>query len=305
MDVHTLYHRTVECWADRVNAVAEEQWNAPTPCADWSVRDLVNHVAAEDRWTVPLMAGRTIADVGDRFDGDVLGEAPVSAALEAAREAVTAVADHVDRVERVHLSYGDERPEEYVRQLAADHLVHAWDLAAATGGDTRLDPHLVAAVAGWYTEREELYRAAGLVAARGSLTGAAQADLLARFGRRASWGPNDATLARFSAAWGAGDVDAMRALVTDDCVFEATGPAPDGRRFEGAEAVQAVWQELFATTADAAFTEEEAFTCEDRGVLRWRYAWTGADGSPGHVRGVDLLRFRGGKVSEKFSYVKG
>ena len=53
MDLNTLYHRTVECWADRVNAVADDQWDAPTPCRDWTVRDLVNHVVGEDRWTVP------------------------------------------------------------------------------------------------------------------------------------------------------------------------------------------------------------------------------------------------------------
>ena len=51
------------------------------------------------------------------------------------------------------------------------------------------------------------------------------------------------------------------------------------------------------------FTEEESFVSGDRAVVRWRYAWDGSD--PGHVRGVDVLRFRDGLVSEKFSYVKG
>ena len=43
----------------------------------------------------------------------------------------------------------------------------------------------------------------------------------------------------------------------------------------------------------------------DRAVLRWRYGWAGDDGTPGHVRGVDVLRLRDGKVAEKLSYVKG
>ncbi len=109
----------------------------------------------------------------------------------------------------------------------------------------------------------------------------------------------------FSAAFGARDVDAVMALMTDDCVFESTSPAPDGRRHEGAEAVRRVWSELFDETTDPSFTQEEAFVCEDRGVLRWRFSWTGPDGAPGHVRGVDVLRFRQGKVAEKLSYVKG
>ena len=37
MDVNTLYHRTVEFFADRVNAVQDDQWAHPTPCAGWTV----------------------------------------------------------------------------------------------------------------------------------------------------------------------------------------------------------------------------------------------------------------------------
>jgi ketosteroid isomerase-like protein len=110
---------------------------------------------------------------------------------------------------------------------------------------------------------------------------------------------------RFNEAFNSHDVDAIMALMTDDCVFEATSPAPGGTRVEGAAAVRPVWEELFGTTADAAFSTEESFVCEDRGVLRWRFSWTEPDGSEGHVRGVDVLRFRDGKVSEKLSYVKG
>ena len=114
-----------------------------------------------------------------------------------------------------------------------------------------------------------------------------------------------AALTAFSAAFGSGDVDAIMALMTDDCVFESTGPAPDGVRRTGSAEVRAVWVELFGETKDAAFTEEESFVAGDRGVLRWRFTWMNGDGSPGHVRGVDVLRFRDGLVAEKLSYVKG
>jgi ketosteroid isomerase-like protein len=220
-------------------------------------------------------------------------------------EATTVVAEVLPTDGIVHLSYGDEQMAEYVHQIAADHLVHSWDLAVATGGDRRLDPHLVAEVAAWYAEREHLYRGAGMVAPRGISHGGAQGDLLAAFGRDAEWGVNHAGLARFSAAFGRGDVDAIMALMTDDCVFEATGPAPDGVRHEGAEAVRVVWADLFGQTKGATFTEEESYAGGDRGVLRWRFDWVGDDGSPGHVRGADVLRFRDGRVCEKLSYVKG
>jgi uncharacterized protein (TIGR03086 family) len=305
MDLNTLYHRSVDTWVDRVSALRPEQWDAPTPCSEWTVRDLVNHVVGEDRWTVPLVEGRTIEEVGSSLDGDLLGDDPVRAASDAAMEAMKATANRLPDAGTVHLSYGEEQLDEYVLQLTADHLLHAWDLAAATGGDRRLDPDLVADVAAWFAEREEMYRGAGIVGPRGISHGGAQNDLLAASGRDAEWGDNHACLTRFSAAFGRGDIDTIMSLMTDDCVFEATDPAPDGARHEGADAIRAVWVELFGGTADAAFTEEESFVCGDRGVLRWRFSWAADDGAPGHVRGADVLRFRDGKVCEKLSYVKG
>ena len=56
---------------------------------------------------------------------------------------------------------------------------------------------------------------------------------------------------------------------------------------------------------DPKFTDEETFMSGDRSLVRWRFTWTNEDGSEGHVRGVDVLRFRDGLVAEKLSYVKG
>jgi uncharacterized protein (TIGR03086 family) len=305
MDLNTLYHRTVEAWADRVNAVPPDRWADPTPCRDWDVRALVNHVAGEDLWTEPLMRGATIEEVGTRFDGDQLGDDPAGSALAAAGRAVRTVAETLPGHGSVHLSYGEESMDEYVHQLAADHLVHGWDLAVATGSDPRMDPHLVAEVAAWFAGREELYRSGGAVGARVALTGEPQEDLLARFGRDPHWGPVHAALTRFNDAFGAADIEAVMRLVTDDCVFEATGPAPDGRRHEGADEVRKAWLEVFESTRDLRFTEEESYVHGDRATVRWRFDWTGADGSPGHVRGVDAIRIRDGLVCEKLSYVKG
>jgi uncharacterized protein (TIGR03086 family) len=185
MTAPDLFRRTAQSWADRLLALpADVDWDAPTPCADWSVRDLVNHVAGEGLWAVPLLEGRTIEEVGDRFEGDVLGEDPVAAALEAVAGAVAADTDRAT----VHLSYGEEDTGEYLHQLAADHLVHGWDLAVATGGDPTLDPDLVAEVGAWFADREELYRSAGVIGPRADGGGDPQADLLAGFGRDPSWG---------------------------------------------------------------------------------------------------------------------
>jgi ketosteroid isomerase-like protein len=114
-----------------------------------------------------------------------------------------------------------------------------------------------------------------------------------------------AAIARFTDAFDRHDVEAVMAAMTDDCVFENTSPAPDGRRHVGQAAVRAVWEEFFAASPHAAFEAEETFAAGDRGVVRWRYRWGGDGAGAGHVRGVDLFRVREGKIAEKLSYVKG
>ena len=64
MHVTDLHRRSVEYFVDLVAAVDEGRWDGPTPCGDWDVRGLVNHVVYEDLWTVPLMEGATIEEVG-------------------------------------------------------------------------------------------------------------------------------------------------------------------------------------------------------------------------------------------------
>ncbi len=113
------------------------------------------------------------------------------------------------------------------------------------------------------------------------------------------------TVERFNEAFNRHDVNAIMTLMTADCVFENTYPPPDGERFVGAAAVRAFWEQFFAGSPRAAFTTEDMFAGGDRCTVRWVYRWASADGSAGHVRGVDVFRVRDGLVAEKCSYVKG
>ena len=65
---------------------------------------------------------------------------------------MAAAAKRIPEGGTVALSFGDTPVDEYVTQIAADHLVHGWDLAAATGGDRRFDPEVVAAIAAWFAD---------------------------------------------------------------------------------------------------------------------------------------------------------
>jgi len=112
-----------------------------------------------------------------------------------------------------------------------------------------------------------------------------------------------AAVDRFNEAFNRHDVDAVMAAMTDDCVFESTSP-PDGDHFDGQASVRAVWEGLFASTPTANFAAEEQFAAGDRCVVRWRYTWQ-ENGEERHLRGVDVLRVRDGKLAEKLAYVKG
>ena len=110
---------------------------------------------------------------------------------------------------------------------------------------------------------------------------------------------------RFNEAFDRHDVEGVMAAMTEDCVFENTCPPPDGERYAGQDSVRIFWERFFDSSPDARFTAEEIFAAMDRCVVRWRYDWAGKDGTPGHIRGVDLFRVRDGKVAEKLAYVKG
>lgn len=107
------------------------------------------------------------------------------------------------------------------------------------------------------------------------------------------------TVRRFDAAFNRHDLAALSDLITEDCVFESTDP-PDGQRVTGRAAVMEAWGKVFADASDVRFDVEEMITAGDRVVVLWCYSW-----ADGHVRGVDVMRVRDGRVAESFAYVKG
>ena len=109
----------------------------------------------------------------------------------------------------------------------------------------------------------------------------------------------------FNEAFNRHDVAAMMQLMSDDCIFENTAPAPDGTVYAGKEAVTQFWQDFFSKSPQARIEIEEVFGFGERCVMRWRYTWVDEVGGKGHVRGVDIFRVRNGLICEKFSYVKG
>ena len=180
-----LFERTVTAFGGRVDAIGD-RWAAATPATEWDVRALVHHVLTENLWAPPLLAGSTIADVGDRFDGDQLADDPTAAWATAAEASIGAVADVGVLDRTVHVSFGDISGREYVSQLVCDHVIHGWDLARAIGADERIDDDLVDFAYDFLLPQVDGWRAAGAFGPKVDLQAGAgrQAELLALSGRR-------------------------------------------------------------------------------------------------------------------------
>ena len=109
----------------------------------------------------------------------------------------------------------------------------------------------------------------------------------------------------FNEAFNRHDVEGMMELMSNDCVFENTAPAPDGTVYRGKEAVAQFWQDFFRESPQAHIEIEEVFGMGFRCVMRWRYEWVDTAGEKEHFRGIDIFQVRDGLIREKLSYVKG
>lgn len=181
----------IEEFHKRLKTLDASQWGARTPCAEWDVRTLVNHVTGELLWIPPLLEGKTVPEVGDRFDGDVLGDDPQATWLGAVAgaEAAAAAPGALDGI--AHLSFGDFPASDYLGQVTSDAIIHAWDLARALGVDDRWDPAISEFVVAFMDPQIEAWRSAGAFGPAVDVPPGAdtQDRLLAQTGRSPSWRP--------------------------------------------------------------------------------------------------------------------
>ncbi|GAA4593961.1 TIGR03086 family metal-binding protein [Planotetraspora phitsanulokensis] len=185
IDIRDAYRRALDGFGNRLQLVRDEQWELSTPCVDWDVRALVNHMVNENLWAPDLLAGRTIAEVSDTYERDVLGDDAIKAFEVSAQGAVQAVYTEGALTAVTHLSFGDVPGEEYITELFADALIHTWDLARAIGARERLDPELVATCSEWFARANEGYRQTGVIGDHRDVPEDAdpQTRLLAAWGR--------------------------------------------------------------------------------------------------------------------------
>jgi uncharacterized protein (TIGR03086 family) len=181
-----LYVQAMAATQQFVDGVAPDRWNNPTPCSEWNVTAVVDHLVNENLWAAELFTGKTIAEVGGRFDGDLMRGEPAAAYGRSVGVAKAAV-EAPGAMEAVcHLSFGDCSGAFYATQLFMDFVVHGWDIAKGSGQDAKLDPGLVAACLPYAETITRKFRAGGWYGDELSVPARAdpQTRLLALFGRR-------------------------------------------------------------------------------------------------------------------------
>jgi uncharacterized protein (TIGR03086 family) len=150
VDIIDRYDTAAAGFTDRLDAVTDDQWDNPTPCTDWNVRQLVDHVIEIQR-QIPEGLGVTIDDGATR-----------KATWNAVREGALAALREPDVLKRTMPGRGGEVPVEMALiPRLSDVLVHTWDLARATGGDERLSPDVAAIVLERLKPNEEILRSTG------------------------------------------------------------------------------------------------------------------------------------------------
>jgi len=129
----------------RLAQVGDDQWNNATPCGEWDVSALVNHMMLGNRMTVQLHGGMSADEVIAGLNDDLLGASDDLAA------------DFAATADQLHAGFSAEggldgtvtHPMGVIpRSIFAgfrvcDYAVHAWDLARGIGVDDTLDADLV------------------------------------------------------------------------------------------------------------------------------------------------------------------
>lgn len=153
MDTMESYRRAQDGLDAVLAEVRPDQWDGPSPCAEWTVRDVAGHVIwAQDQlraWATGQEYTETAGAPGAPRPAVLAGADPV-ATWRAARERSLAALTRETLAAPVSLPGTGEVPlAAVITVLTADQVGHTWDVGHAAGLDVRLDPALVTMTFGW------------------------------------------------------------------------------------------------------------------------------------------------------------
>jgi uncharacterized protein (TIGR03086 family) len=161
--------------------VADSDWSRRTPCPDWSVRNLVDHVVFGEAAVQPWLHG-----LQPELDWDLLASSPRRAWQQYSEQAVGALSQPGALNQTVdHPFVGPISGDRLAGFRIVDRTVHAWDLLASIGADDTLSAELVEPLYAMVLPTAESIEMPGLFAKAVEVSEAAdvQTRLLALFGR--------------------------------------------------------------------------------------------------------------------------
>ena len=185
-DIAALHRRALESTRLVVVGLDPTRWEASTPCEEWTIRELLNHVIAGNWWAARLASGASIADVGTELDGDQVGDAPRSS-YDASADAAARAFEAPGALEApCAVSYGPVPGSVYAGHRFIDVLIHGWDLAVASGQDSTLAPNLIEGAWQVLEPQLDMLRASGMFGDDLEIPADADAEtrLLMTLGRR-------------------------------------------------------------------------------------------------------------------------
>ena len=131
-------------FARRLRLVGPDDWRRPTPCSEWDVRALVNHVVGANVRYQLLLSGAPTEQVEATRTVDHLG-GDAWASFVGTADVVVACFHQDGTLERIaHHATGDRTGRELLSMRILDAAIHGWDLARAIGADETLDEDVVA-----------------------------------------------------------------------------------------------------------------------------------------------------------------
>jgi uncharacterized protein (TIGR03086 family) len=135
--------RATAGYEQRLAAVGADQWDQPSVCIGWTVKDVADHVLGGNRFAAALAGGASSDDalgqaLSASFDGD-----PIAGFVESASSQLDAFEQPGALDAIVSHPQGNISGRTFLYYRVGDLLLHGWDLARSTGGDDKLDDDLV------------------------------------------------------------------------------------------------------------------------------------------------------------------
>lgn len=161
MDAKVLFKKALEQATATIKCVETRHFKNSTPCADWDCEALIAHMIYELSWVPDMLAGRTIEQVGSKYDGNLLGKDHVKSWQKAANQAMIAV-NKANMNDKVHLSYADVTAEHYLKEIGGDLLIHSWDANQSLNCSLVIDQELAQAIYDNIYPRRQEFASSGL-----------------------------------------------------------------------------------------------------------------------------------------------